>query len=271
MPPRRIVSLCPSITETLIDLGLSDRIVGVTRFCIHPAEVVAKLPKVGGTKDPDIEAILAAKPDLVFMNAEENRKEDHERLAGAVEVHVSEPRRVRDVPALLRHLAEITGREGGHQRAAELEEALGKLAEARAAHPRRKFTFAYMIWKKPWMTVSTSTYVDDLLSLAGGENIFADAETRYPTVELQDIHQRTPTVVFLADEPYPFKPEHAREIAEATGAPTEVISGDDCCWHGVRSIRGVRLAQTLFTRLAHDGSDAVAELESESLKSPQPT
>ena len=84
MPPHRIVSLCPSITETLVDMGLSDRIVGVTRFCIHPAEVVADLPKVGGTKDPDVEAILAAKPDLVFMNAEENRKEDHDRLARAV-------------------------------------------------------------------------------------------------------------------------------------------------------------------------------------------
>jgi iron complex transport system substrate-binding protein len=250
MPPRRIVSLCPSITETLIDFGLTDHIVGVTRFCIHPANAVQGLKKVGGTKDPDIDAILAAKPDLVLMNAEENRKEDHDILAGAVPVDVSEPRRVRDVPALLRHLSAVTGSAQGQARAQELEDALDRLAEARAQAPERKFTFAYMIWKNPWMTVSASTYVDDLLSLAGGENIFADADTRYPTVTLEDIQRLTPTRVFLADEPFPFKASHAREVSAQTQTEVEVISGDDCCWHGVRSIRGARLAAELFSRLA---------------------
>ena len=249
MSPRRIVSLCPSITETLIDFGLSDQIVGVTRFCIHPADVVGDLKKVGGTKDPNIDAILAAKPDLVLMNAEENRREDYEILAREVAVDVSEPRRVEDVPALLRHLGQITGVQRGAQRATELEDAMDRLARARTDRNHRKFSFAYMIWQNPWMTVSSSTYVDDLLSLAGGENIFAHADTRYPTVDLEDIQRRTPDIVLLADEPFPFKSSHAKSVESQTHIPTEVISGDDCCWHGVRSIRGVHLATELFERL----------------------
>src|SRR5688572_20085848 len=124
----RIVSLCPSITETLIDFGLRDRLVGVTRFCIHPAAVVKDLPKVGGTKNPDHERIDEAAPDLVFVNAEENRREDYALLSQKYRVHVSMPRSVAEVPDDLRRFGALVGAEEiAKRRARELETALREL------------------------------------------------------------------------------------------------------------------------------------------------
>ncbi len=236
----RYVSLCPSITETLIDLGVADRLVGITRFCIHPEAVVSRLPKVGGTKDPYLDAIRAAKPDVVFMNAEENRREDHDALSASLRIDVSEPRRVAEVPALLRHFGHVTDRvDVAEARAKELE---AGIAAARNQAPK-PFRYAYLIWRKPWMAAGAETYVDDILRLAGGENIFGDSSTRYPEIALSDLSRADR--VFLADEPFPFTDDHAPEVAAVTDAEISVISGDDCCWHGVRSIRGVALMQRL--------------------------
>lgn len=242
----RIVSLCPSITETLIALGLADSLAGVTRFCIHPAEVVRDLPKVGGTKDPDLEAILRAAPELVLMNEEENRREDFERLSSALRVETSLPKRVAEVPGELRRLGALTGTEAvAEVHAQALEAALAELAGG------RPFGYAYLIWKKPWMAVGGDTYVSDLFGLVGGENVFAAAADRYPAFTLEELAARRPEVVLLPDEPYPFKPAHQAELAEVLPeARIELVSGDDCCWHGVRSIRGVRLALALAKVLA---------------------
>lgn len=244
--PVRIVSLCPSMTESLIDFGLAEKLVGVTKFCIHPATVVRRLPTVGGTKNPDIEAIRAARPDLIFMNAEENRAEDHAVLAAEFLVDVSEPRRVRDIPAHLRHIGAVTGRTAiAETRAVELESALSTLTQAR----KPPFTFSYMIWRDPWMCVGGDTYVSDLFALAGGANVYADDVERYPTTTLAALGERAPDFVFLSDEPFPFSQRHAPEVRAAVpGAKVEIVSGDDCCWHGVRSIRGVQAMLRLAAR-----------------------
>lgn len=239
------MSLCPSITETLIDLGLADRIVGITRFCIHPAPIVAKLDKVGGTKDPDLAAIREKAPDLILLNEEENRREDYEALAAEFTVETSLPKRVTDVPNELRRLGEITGTtERAEARAFELEAAIADLDAA----PKTPFTYAYLIWRKPWMTVNDDTYVADLIARAGGENVFGDESDRYPSFELADLADRRPDVVFLPDEPFPFKAEHVPEITSALETSCELVSGDDCCWHGVRSIRGVHLMKSIAIR-----------------------
>lgn len=238
----RIVSLCPSITETLIDFGLADRLVGVTKFCIHPAEIVASLPKVGGTKDPDLEAIFAAAPDLVLLNEEENRREDYEALAARVRVETSLPKRVTDVPGELRRLGRLTGATAiAERRALELE---GAIADLEAAE-KVPFTYAYLIWREPWMTVNDDTYVADLFGRAGGTNVFGDAPDRYPAFDLAALVSKAPDVVFLPDEPFPFKEKHRDELAVLGVGASRLVSGDDCCWHGVRSVRGVRLMQTL--------------------------
>ena len=242
----RIVSLCPSITETLIDFGLKDRIVGITRFCIHPAGVVKDLPKVGGTKNPDHAAIDAAAPDLIFVNAEENRREDYEVLAAKYDVDVSMPRSVAEVPRDLRRFgARLGATPIAERRAAELETALDALDRLRRSKDR--FTYAYLIWKKPWMAVGRDTYVSDLLGRAGGDNVFAGAEARYPEITIEAIAAARPRLLLLPDEPYPFSEAHRDELATIlTEVRIELVSGDDCCWHGVRSIRGVRLMMDLL-------------------------
>jgi len=236
---QKLVSLCPSITETLVDFGLEEALVGITKFCIHPEDVVSGLNKVGGTKDPDLSAISNLDPDLIFMNAEENRKEDYEELNQEFMVDVSEPRVVEEVPALLRHFGKQTNRaKKAEQRAEELEEEIEALkSEAQDSH----FSYAYFIWRKPWMVVGADTYVSDLFSLAGGQNVFEQSSDRYPTIKLEDLKTLKPQYVFLADEPFPFQSQHLSEIREvAPESKAQLISGDDCCWHGVRSIRGVQ-------------------------------
>lgn len=242
----RIVSLCPSITETLIDFGLADSLVGITRYCIHPREITRRLPKMGGTKTPDLEAILAAKPDLVFMNEEENTIEAHRALENEVPLDVTFPRRIGEVPAVLRHLGAVTGRsEIAEERARELEAALLDLEENRD----EVFRFAYLIWREPWMAAAGDTYVSDLISRAGGENVWGAMPDRYPQITLEELRERAPEVVLLPDEPYRFKEKDRTELKRVLpDARIELVSGDDLSWHGVRSIRGVALVAALKKR-----------------------
>jgi len=246
----QIVSLCPSITETLIEFGLSEQICGVTKFCIHPESVVKNLCPLGGTKDPNLARIRELDPDLIFMNSEENRREDYESLAKDYKVDVSEPKSVAEIPSLLRHFGALTHREAPAERAAQkLERALQSLRKARGQRTSL-FSYVYLIWRKPWMCVGTDTYVSRLFEEAGGTNLFGDANERYPEISLQDIAEKKPNYIFLADEPFPFAERHIPEVKKACPlAKVEVISGDDCCWHGIRSIRGVELMQSLLERL----------------------
>lgn len=243
----RIVSLCPSITESIIELGQKDTLVGITRFCIHPAPVVRGIEKVGGTKDPKVERIRSLGPDLVLLNEEENRREDYEALVCCLRVEVSFPKTVGQVPDHLRWLGRLIGAEAeAERRASELEEAL-EVLEARRAAAGRTFRFAYLIWRAPWMAVGPDTYVDDLFRRAGGENVLDLGRGRYPVIELSELERRRADVVLLPDEPFPFRPKHVPEVArEVPSARIDLVSGDDACWHGVRSLRGVALARALL-------------------------
>lgn len=225
---------------------------GITRFCIHPQPVVRGIEKVGGTKTPRVERIEALAPDLVLLNEEENRREDYEALSRTLRVEASFPKTVAEVPDHLRWLGDLVDRTAAaERRARELESALASLTAIRSPRPDAAFRFAYLIWKDPWMAVGPDTYVDDLLGLAGGRNVFAEQPERYPTFELSELARLGTEVVLLADEPFPFKETHVPEVdAAVPGAVVECLSGDDCCWHGVRSIRGVRLARALFERHA---------------------
>lgn len=243
----RIVSLCPSITETLIDFGLAGALVGITRYCIHPREITRRLPKMGGTKTPDIEAIIEAKPDLVFMNEEENTIEAHRALEGRAPLDVTFPRRIGEVPAVLRHLGDVTGtRALAERRALELEAALRDLEDKRD----EVFRFAYLIWREPWMAAAGDTYVSDLISRAGGVNVWEAMPARYPEIALEELRARAPEVVLLPDEPYRFREKDRTELTRVLpDARIELVSGDDLSWHGVRSIRGVALVATLVAAL----------------------
>lgn len=237
--PRRIVSLVPSLTEALFSLGLGDRVVGVTQWCVHPADGVRGLPKVGGTKTPDRAAIEALAPDLVIANREENRKRDVERLeAAGLRVWLTDPRTVADGVALL---AEIAALGADTERRERVLEPVRRAYEAAAtdAPARRPRTFC-PIWKEPWMTVGADTYAHDLLHLCGADNVFAEAgDRRYPLVSEEQIVAAAPEVIVLPDEPYAFGPRDAVELGRLPVPAAEegrihLIDGTLVSWYGPR-------------------------------------
>ena len=237
--PARIVSLVPSLTEALFELGLGDRVVGVTEWCIHPADRVRDVPKVGGTKTPDRDAIVRLAPDLVIANHEENRRRDVERLeAAGLRVWVTDPRTTAEGVTLLGELAEL---------GADPDRAAAVVGPVEAAYARavaetvgsRPRTFC-PIWKHPWMSVGGDTYAHDLLALCGADNVFADeGDRRYPIVSDAQIVAAAPEVVLLPDEPYAFGPRDAAALAKlpipaAAGGRIHLIDGTLVSWYGPR-------------------------------------
>lgn len=245
----RLVSLCPSTTRLIFDLGRGGDLVGITKFCIHPAEAVAGIEKVGGTKDPKIERILALKPDLVLLNREENRREDWEALDQAgISCHLSFPRTVADCRALV---ADLGGLLHAEAKATQILSAIDDSAERaqKAASQNPNVPFAYLIWRKPWMTVNSKTYISKLLSDAGGLNVFADAEQDYPAITAQQIAAAKPRMILLSSEPFPFKQKHIDELAAATGLPKaqiHLVDGELLSWHGSHTADGLDYAVRLF-------------------------
>lgn len=248
--PRRIVSLCPSITETLVALGARPRLAAVTRFCTRPQGLLWGVPRIGGTKNPDIGRILDLAPELVFANEEENRLEDVRALeAAGIEVDVSFPKTVADVPDDVRRWARRIGNES---EGAALADRIARKIEALESAPKPPpFLYAYWIWKDPWMTVSDDTYVSDLIRLAGGVNVFGRETERYPVASPESALARGADVHFFPDEPFPFQPEkHGAALEALFGAERErlFVPGDDWCWHGVRTIDGLARVNELIRK-----------------------
>jgi len=245
----QLVSLCPSLTELVFALERGDDLVGVTRFCVHPAEGVAMLEKVGGTKDPDVARIVALAPDLVLMNREENRVEDAAALrAAGLRVHDSMPRTLAETAAMVRSIGDALGRAAQGEAIARDIEQRAERARRRAAAHRNRVRFAYLIWRKPWMSVSADTFASSLLELAGGENVFGARPVRYPEVTAEALGEAAPDVVFLSTEPFPFEESHADELARLTGLARErfaLADGEYLSWHGSRTPDGIDYAAGL--------------------------
>jgi ABC-type Fe3+-hydroxamate transport system substrate-binding protein len=239
-PPRRIVSLVPSITETLCALGLAEAVVGVTAYCREPRGVVDGKPRVGGQKDPDLPRIVALAPDLVIANIEENLREHVDWLRGAgIPVWVTYPRTVAEGIGMIRDLGAVTDREAeADALASPLERLHARRSDASAQ--RRPVPVFYPIWREPWMTISADTYIHDMLRLCGGANVFADAARRYPTITLDEMAARRPAVILLPDEPFRFRRAHLRDFAPYQDVPAvragrvHLVDGKRCCWYGPR-------------------------------------
>ena len=251
-PPTRIVSLVPSITETLFTFGVGDHVAGVTRFCSEPAAKVAAKPKVGGTKTLDVKSVLELQPDLVIANAEENRQEDiRQLLAAGQRVFVTFPRTVAAAVQMLRQLAQMTGSSDVAEPI--LEDAEQALAAARAANQgRTRLRVFCPIWRRPWMTVGPNTYTHDFIAACGGLNVFAERHERYPLSDLDEVARRAPEVILLPDEPYPFTSKHVSELAEYRYMPAvrdgrvHLLEGKHLCWYGPRIAGSLRHVQGLL-------------------------
>ena len=244
-PPRRIVSLIPSITEILFALGLNDAVTGCTIFCTQPPEGVATKARVGGEKNPKLDLIRELGADLVVANVEENVREHIETLrAWGIPVYVTYPRTVADGIRLVRELGAVTG---AAERGAEIAAALdARLAERRAAraHRRRARVFC-PIWRNPYMTINADTYVHDMLAACGGDNVFAGWPTRYPEISLADVASARPDVILLPDEPYRFRRAHIADFSPYPEIPAmrhgriHLVDGKLLSWYGPRIERAL--------------------------------
>lgn len=253
----RIVSLCPSLTELVFDLGLGDSLVGVTRFCIHPADGVREIEKVGGTKTPKIERIAELAPDLVLLNEEENRVEDAEALETAgLACHVSFPKTAIETAAMVRSIGEAVERpDEAEEIARAIENAARRVREDSEGLPT--VCYAYLIWREPLMSVSADTFISDVLRLAGGRNAFADRPKRYPVVEARDLAAAGLHAVLLSTEPFPFQEKHIAEVSRQTGLAPEifqVVDGEMLSWHGSRTPAGIEYAAEVIGRI-REGAD----------------
>jgi ABC-type Fe3+-hydroxamate transport system substrate-binding protein len=235
----RIVSLVPSVTELICDLGLSAHLVGRTGFCVHPRASLRSVPKVGGTKDVDLAKVRALAPTHVLLNIDENQKSTAAALAQFVpQLIVTHPLAPLDNLPLYRLIGGIFGREQAAEAlCARFQQAHDALAQVAHAWPRERVL--YLIWKNPWMTVARDTYISRTLALAGWDTVPAGASARYPQVQLDQTLLAQAQLVLLSSEPYRFSARHAAELRALPvmrGKTVALIDGEMSSWYGSRAI-----------------------------------
>ncbi|MFZ0887877.1 MAG: helical backbone metal receptor [Candidatus Binataceae bacterium] len=254
-PPARIVSLVPSWTETLFALGTGERVVGVTRFCVEPAESVAARRKVGGTKNPDLRAIFELEPDLVVANAEENRREDVERIRDrGIGVFVTYPRTVAGAAESILRLGRVVGRDTqASVLVRDIVRSVSEIETSLGAWSKLRLRVFCPIWKNPWMSFNADTYAHDVLRMVGFNNVYASAGERYPRTTLEQALERRPDVVILPDEPYEFDAGDVEEVKmmlpPALSRRVLLVDGRDLHWYGVHMVRGLKALASRLSKV----------------------
>lgn len=235
LPYQRIISLVPSLTELLIDLGLKDQLIGRTRFCVHPEDEVQDIEIVGGTKNPKLEKIIELEPDFILANKEENRKEDIEVLQAYTHVEVTDIESVEDALLEISSLGITLGVNG------EARKLVSRTTDLLSEIPsERSLSVAYFIWKDPWMTVGKDTYIHHVLKRYHLRNVFGN-QIRYPKTTLKELASKNPDLILLSSEPYPFKEKHIQEIKEACPvAKIELVNGEWFSWYGSRMVKAFK-------------------------------
>jgi len=240
-PARRIISLVPSQTELLHDLGLGPEVVGITRFCVHPADWRRDKPRVGGTKDVRVERVRELAPDLVLANREENVREQVEAIRAFCPVWTSDISTLEEALGMIRAVGRLTGRA---EAAAGMTDLIRQAFDTIPTPPRRRRT-AYLIWKDPWMAAGGATFIDDMLGRCGFDNVFAD-RPRYPATDLGELADLGAELVLLSSEPYPFR---ARDLSalreELPGADVRLVDGEMFSWYGSRLLKAARYLSNL--------------------------
>lgn len=230
--PKRIVSLVPSQTELLFDLGLGDRVVGITKFCVHPEEWYRSKTRIGGTKDVDIEKVKSLNPDLIIGNKEENTLKDVKTLRKIAPVWISDVNDLKDSIEMIQHIGGICN---VAQKANEISRKITENFNSFDSKIKGK-SVLYFIWKNPYMVVGKDTFIHSILTdQLGLKNLMCN-ESRYPSYELNDLSEE-PDFIFLSSEPFPFKEKHAEEINSVfPNSEVVLVDGEYFSWYGSRLV-----------------------------------
>jgi ABC-type Fe3+-hydroxamate transport system substrate-binding protein len=249
-PPRRIVSIVPSQTELLFDLGLDEEVVGITKFCIHPIEKFAARTKVGGTKKLKIELIRQLQPDLIIGNKEENTQEEIELLMQEFPVWMSDIHNLEEALITISDIGELVNRTPEAAYLNHLINAGFSDLQTLAVQKKIDFRVAYLIWKDPYMFAGQDTFIDDILRKVGLQNVIT--MPRYPSLTLSQLQTENCKLVLLSSEPYPFKEKHIEEIQRALpNAKVMLVDGEMFSWYGSRLVKAVEYLFYLQDRLVH--------------------
>jgi ABC-type Fe3+-hydroxamate transport system substrate-binding protein len=246
----RIVSLVPSQTELLYDLGLEDSIVGITKFCVHPVHFKATKTIVGGTKNIKFDKIKALQPDIIICNKEENTKEIVEELSAICPVWVTDIYTVEDNVQMISDFGQLFNKRTEAQKWIDkINFSYQDFKQFIEDKPNKKA--AYFIWANPYMVAGNNTFINELLQLNRFENIYQEKEGRYPEIELKKIRlEGDPDYVFLSSEPFPFKDEHAFEIGCFTHhAKTVFVDGEMFSWYGSRLLKAFAYFKVLHDKI----------------------
>ncbi len=236
--PERIISLVPSQTELLFDLGLEERVVGITKFCVHPEEWFRIKTRVGGTKKLHFDVIRELNPDLIIANKEENNREDIEALEKDFPVWVSDVTDLDSALDMIRSVAAITDSDAS-QLIDKIETGFAELQPLNSSK-----RVLYLIWKNPFMAAGSGTFITDMLQRSGFENVVS--QTRYPELTEQQIIDLNPEVILLSSEPFPFKEKHIKELQEFLPNTTiKLVDGEMFSWYGSR----LKYAPSYFSEL----------------------
>ncbi|MES2776022.1 MAG: helical backbone metal receptor [Bacteroidota bacterium] len=244
--PGRIVSLVPSITELLYDLGLDEEVAGITKFCVHPESWFHSKPRVGGTKTVDIEKIRSLQPDLVLANKEENVQAQVEALATFCTVYVTDIATLDDALEMIRQVGVLINRET--KAAAMVGRILHRFGGLQFSDTR--LSAAYLIWRNPYMAAGGDTYISDLMELCGFDNVFID-ELRYPEITIERLQLENCKLLLLSSEPYPFKQQHIDELQQfLPETKIMLVDGEIFSWYGSRLLQAPDYFRQLKEKLA---------------------
>jgi ABC-type Fe3+-hydroxamate transport system substrate-binding protein len=244
--PQRIISLVPSQTELLFDFGLDQEVIGITKFCIHPEQWFKTKTRVGGTKQLRLEKIKELQPDLIIANKEENVQQQIEELAKDFPVWVSDVNNLSDALEMIESIGRIVNKQ---LKAKEITDQIeGSFAQLQTTIPiaiGNKLQTCYLIWKDPYMTVGGDTFISDMLSHAGFQNLFQD-QTRYPEVTIAQLQTANCQFLLLSSEPFPFKQKHIEELQSLLpNTKIILVDGEMFSWYGSRLLKAPPYFQQL--------------------------
>ncbi len=240
--PKRMISLVPSQTELLFDLGLDAETIGITKFCVHPPAWFASKQRVGGTKTVDIDLVAQLQPDLVIANKEENVKEQIEELALNYPVWLTDVNSMEDALQMIEDIGVLTGKQTG---AVSISQQI-RSSFASLAVNTKQMNCAYLIWRKPYMAAGGDTFINDMLLKCGFNNIFSD-KLRYPEIKISELSTVNCQLLLLSSEPYPFEQKHIDELSvQLPGTQIMLVDGEMFSWYGSRMLQAPAYFQKLI-------------------------